>query len=73
MLLLHGEKDTTVGVFHSRNLKALLEKAGVETRLQLYPEKNHTDPLISIAAPWRSSRDIVPIIAEFVRQQARAQ
>ena len=73
MLLLHGEKDTTVGVFHSRNLKALLEEAGVDTRLELYPEKNHIDPLISIAAPWRSNRDVVTKIAEFAREQTRSQ
>lgn len=68
MLLLHGKKDTTVGVFHSRNLSALLQQAGHEPRLELYPEKNHTDPLISIAAPWRERRDVVAKIAEFVHQ-----
>lgn len=68
MLLLHGKKDTTVGVFHSRNLSGLLQEAGHAPRLELYPEKDHTDPLVSIAAPWRGRRDVVPKIAEFVRQ-----
>lgn len=73
MLLLHGEKDTTVGVFHSRNLSALLQEAGKNPRLHLYPEKNHTDPLISIAAPWRDRRDVVGKIADFVRQQTASE
>jgi hypothetical protein len=30
----------------------------------------HNDPLISIAAPWRSRRDIVAKIADFARQNA---
>lgn len=68
MLLLHGEKDTTVGVFHSRNMTQLLEKAQRPVSLALYPEMDHADPLISIAAPWRTRRDIVGKIADFARQ-----
>lgn len=68
MLLIHGEADTTVGAFHSRNLNALLKGAGHKPALELYPEMSHTDPLISIAAPWRERRDIVAKIASFVRK-----
>ncbi|WP_298306706.1 alpha/beta hydrolase [uncultured Erythrobacter sp.] len=70
MLLIHGETDTTVGVFHSRNLAELLIDQGRDPTLALYPEMDHADPLVSIAAPWRSRRDIVPKIAAFVRQRA---
>lgn len=73
MLLLHGEKDTTVGAFHSRNLTDLLEEVGEPAQLALYPEMEHADPLISIAAPWRSRRDIVPKIADFVRAQSASE
>lgn len=73
MLLIHGEKDTTVGVFHSRNLSGLLEGAGHSPVLELYPEMNHTDPIISIASPWRGRRDIPAKIADFVRSQTRSQ
>lgn len=68
MILIHGEKDTLVGMRHSRDLAGLVTDAGGEAALELYPEMEHNDPLISIAAPWRSRRDIVPKIAEFVRQ-----
>ncbi len=32
-----------------------------------YAEMEHNDPLISIAAPWRSRRDIADVMAEFAR------
>jgi acetyl esterase/lipase len=69
-LLIHGEKDTLVGMRHSRELAGRVSDAGVEAGLELYPEMAHNDPLISIAAPWRSRRDIVAKIADFARQNA---
>jgi len=68
-LLIHGEKDTLVGMRHSRALAQQAGDAGAEAGLTLYPEMEHNDPLISIAAPWRGRREVVPQIAEFVRQQ----
>ncbi|MEM1051055.1 MAG: alpha/beta hydrolase [Pseudomonadota bacterium] len=72
MLLIHGEKDTLVGVRHSRDLASTVSEAGGEAKLELYPDMAHNDPLISIAAPWRKRRDIVPKIADFVRAQSRS-
>jgi len=68
MLLIHGEEDTTVGLFHSKRMTKGVAAADGTVELATYPEMSHTDPLISIAAPWRERRDIVQQIAEFVRQ-----
>ncbi|MEP1421008.1 MAG: alpha/beta hydrolase [Erythrobacter sp.] len=72
-LLIHGEKDTLVKMRHSRALAGLAGDAGVDVGLELYPEMTHSDPLISIAAPWRERRDIVQKISDFVRQQTASE
>ncbi|MEM9500204.1 MAG: alpha/beta hydrolase [Pseudomonadota bacterium] len=65
MLLIHGEKDTLVKPRNSRELAKQIEAAGGEVTLKTYPEMEHNDPLISLAAPWRSGRDVADVIAEF--------
>ena len=67
MLLIHGEKDTLVRPRNSRELAKLLETAGGEAQLKLYPEMEHNDPLIAFASPWRDRRDVVETIATFAR------
>ncbi|UAB78413.1 alpha/beta hydrolase [Erythrobacter sp. SCSIO 43205] len=67
MLLIHGEEDTTVGLFHSKRLSRKIQAAGGTATLSTYPAMSHTDPLISIASPWRNRRDIVDQIATFAR------
>ena len=67
-LLIHGEADTTVGLFHSERMSKGVAEAGGAASLKTYPEMSHTDPLISIASPWRERRDIVDQITQFVRQ-----
>lgn len=66
-LLLHGEKDTLVYPRNSRLLKSKLAEAGASASAHFYPEMEHNDPLISLAAPWRSRRDVAGRIAEFAR------
>lgn len=68
MLLIHGDADTTVGLFHSERLSEGIAQAGGTVELKTYRDMSHADPLISIAGPWRKKRDIVAEIAEFVRQ-----
>nr|WP_298931898.1 alpha/beta hydrolase [uncultured Erythrobacter sp.] len=65
MLFLHGEKDTTVFPRNSRLLTKELTERGGEAQAVFYPEMDHSDPLISLAAPWRSRRDLTDIMAEF--------
>lgn len=71
MLLIHGEKDDLVGVRNSKLLSDLIGKAGGSAKTQLYPDMNHNDPLISLASPWRKSRDVDDVVIEFA-QEARA-
>ncbi len=65
LLLIHGEKDTLVRPRNSRELAKLVETAGGEVTLILYPEMEHNDPLISLASPWRGSRDVAQVMAQF--------
>ena len=67
MLLIHGEKDTLVRPRNSRELAKLVETAGGEAQLKLFPEMEHNDPLIAFASPWRDRRDVVETIATFAR------
>ena len=67
-LLIHGAKDTLVRPRNSRELAQLIETAGGSVSLKLYNEMEHNDPLISLAAPWRSRRDVAQTIVRFARQ-----
>lgn len=67
MLLVHGEKDTLVRPRNSRELAKLIETAGGQATLKLYPEMEHNDPLISFASPWRDQRDVVQTITAFAK------
>lgn len=40
-LLLAGTKDELVPIFHSRNMQAAFEKAGVDSKLTEFPEAGH--------------------------------
>jgi acetyl esterase/lipase len=64
-LLIHGEKDTLVRPRNSIELAKLVEAAGGEAMLRLYPDMGHNDPLLSLASPWRGSRDVADLIAQF--------
>lgn len=68
ILLIHGERDTLVRPRNSRELAARIEVAGGSATLRLYPEMEHNDPLISLAAPWRDRRDMVETIAAFAQR-----
>lgn len=65
MLLIHGEADDLVKVRNTRELSKRLEAAGGTVKAHFYAKKDHNAPLISLAAPWRSSRDVDELIAEF--------
>ena len=67
MLLIHGGKDDTVRPKNSPMLAEMITAAGGRAQVHMYPDMNHTDPLVSLAAPWRSRRDIADKIAAFAR------
>ncbi|MGB3469264.1 MAG: alpha/beta hydrolase [Erythrobacter sp.] len=65
MLLIHGENDTLVKPRNSRGLAQQITEAGGEATLITYTDMAHNDPLIALAAPWRSRSDMAERIAEF--------
>lgn len=67
MLFIHGEEDTLVRPRNSRFLAQELEQAGASAQTIFRPEMDHNQPLISLAAPWRSRRDIAATIVRFAR------
>ena len=50
MLLIHGEKDTLVYPRNTRALAAALTDAGGYVSSHFYPDMEHNDPLIALAA-----------------------
>ncbi|MBV7265508.1 alpha/beta hydrolase [Erythrobacter ani] len=68
VLLIHGEKDTLVYPRNSRFLASKLTEAGAAAQSRFYPEMEHNDPLISLAAPWRARRDVDDRIAQFAAE-----
>lgn len=68
MLLMSGEKDTTVFPRNSRVLAAALEAAGGTAETAFYPDMNHQDILLALASPWRSRSDVVGRITDFTKR-----
>ncbi|MBX7482169.1 alpha/beta hydrolase [Qipengyuania qiaonensis] len=68
MLLIHGERDTLVKPRNSRALAKALEDVGAPVELRIYDEFDHNAPLISLASPWRGSRDIDEVAIDFARR-----
>ncbi len=67
MLLIHGERDTLVKPRNSRALAKTLRQAGVKVETRFYDQFDHNAPLISLANPWRSSRDVDDAVIDFAR------
>jgi acetyl esterase/lipase len=68
MLLAHGEADTLVKPRNTIALAARLSEAGAPVETAFYPGQDHNAPLLSLASPWRSRRDLVARIAEFAHR-----
>lgn len=65
ILLLHGDADTTVGLYNSRNLAARLDSAGVRYRLKEYQGLGHADILTALSWPLRWRAPVLDDITEF--------
>ncbi len=70
MLLIHGEADTVVYPRNTRELEKRITAAGGSLQTKFYSEMDHSDPLVSMAAPWRNSRDVDDTIAQFAKEVA---
>jgi acetyl esterase/lipase len=69
-LLLHGDADTRVMPRHSRKLAALLEAAGSDVRLKLYPGLGHVGILSAFAIPFRRHAPVLADVAAFAEEVA---
>ncbi len=67
-LLLHGEDDTRVKPRNSRKLAELLDSAGSEVRLRIYPRLGHVGILTALAIPFRRRAPVLADVAEFARE-----
>lgn len=65
ILLVHGQRDDLVGVHNSARLARALEAAGAQAELFIHPAMQHNDPLIALAAPWLTRRDLMGRIIAF--------
>ncbi len=65
MLLMQGEADTVVRPRNTRALATGLARAGATVETAFYPGWSHNDPLLALASPWRTRRDVTARIVEF--------
>ncbi|MEC7160632.1 MAG: prolyl oligopeptidase family serine peptidase, partial [Pseudomonadota bacterium] len=65
---IHGEDDALVKPRNSRALAAALGDAGAPVETKFYPGSDHNAPLISLASPWRRSRDVDDAMIAFARK-----
>lgn len=70
LLLMHGEDDQDVLVKNTRNLAAAVARAGGEVETVIYPQMDNNRILATIAAPLRSTSDVLINITDFVRKHA---
>ena len=68
MLLVHGERDTLVKPRNTRALAKALEGVGAPVETRFYDGFDHNAPLISLASPWRNSRDVDEQVIEFAHR-----
>jgi|TARA_R100000093_G_scaffold6843_1_gene5150 acetyl esterase/lipase len=68
MLLVHGEQDTLVKPRNTRVLAAALDQLGAPVETLLYDSFDHNAPLISLASPWRGSRDVDDAVIAFAQR-----
>ena len=68
MLLIHGERDTLVKPRNTRALSSALREVGAPVETLFYEEFDHNAPLVSLASPWRRSRDVDNALIDFARR-----
>lgn len=68
LLLLTGERDTTVKPRNTRALATAMERAGGVAQTGFLAGMDHADILLALASPWRRDRTIVERVAAFARE-----
>lgn len=72
MLLMTGEKDTTVRPRNTRILAEKLTEAGASAETRFFAEMDHISILTAIASPWRRDPAVVDAIAGFIKRTENA-
>lgn len=73
LLLMHGLKDTTVGVHNTRNLTAALLAAGGRVQAEYFPEADHGALVASFSTLTRQRAPVLQQISQFIAQPASRQ
>lgn len=68
-LMLHGEKDTRVGIHNSRNIAARISERGGVVETTYYPEMGHIGILLALAAPLRNGKPVLDRVAKFIDER----
>lgn len=66
MLLAHGEKDTTVGDYHTVRLARKLRENGVPVTERHYPRLGHEPVMLGLALPFRRALPVYADVAAFL-------
>ncbi len=67
-LILHGEKDTTVGKHNAINLVRKSQALGGKLSLRLYPEHNHVGILLALSRPLQHRSTVLKDILLFMNK-----
>ena len=67
-LLLHGALDTTAYPRNSQRLASLLQAAGVDARVKLYPRVGHVGIVTALARPFRGRAPVLQDVVAFARK-----
>lgn len=68
LLILHGEKDTTVFKHNAVNLSKKAQQLGVNQQLTLYPSHSHVSILTALSRPFQGRSTVLSDITNFIRQ-----
>lgn len=67
MFLGHGDRDTTVGPYHTVRLAKKLREAGVPVVERQYPTLAHAGPVLALMRPFRHRTTLFADIGAFLR------
>ena len=68
LLLLHGERDTTVKPNNSRSLARKAQSLGDNHRLVLYPKLDHVGILLALSRPLQARSSVLKDMLGFLKQ-----
>lgn len=71
MFLGHGDKDRTVGPYHTVRLAKKLREAGVAVVEKQYPPLAHAGPILNLMRPWRRQTSLFDDVSDFLTAAVR--